>query len=100
MVPVSSFMMEGTAMPRPLAAGEQVDDLLVGAALVDGGAVGDQRDFCDVADTTVAEAVDRQADVLREIPVSSSPLTILSTKMSLKGTGAATRSHGPRGWRV
>src|SRR3954447_11893874 len=48
-----------------LAAGEQVDDLLGGGALVDRGAVGEQRDVGEVLDPAVAQVVDGLADVLQ-----------------------------------
>ena len=46
-----------------LAALEEVDDLFGRRALVDGGAVGEQRDVGQVADAALAQVVDRDADV-------------------------------------
>src|SRR3954469_6066066 len=48
-----------------LAALEQVDDLLGGRALVDGGAVGEQRDVGEVLDSALAQMVDGDPDVVQ-----------------------------------
>ena len=53
------------SMDEALAAAEEVDDLLVGATLVDGDAVGNESDLGDVGDAAVAELVHGEADVLQ-----------------------------------
>src|SRR5262249_3654510 len=61
-------LLEGTAdrdAEDTLAALEQVDDLLRRTALVDGGAVGDERDAGQIGHATRAKGVDRLADVLQ-----------------------------------
>jgi hypothetical protein len=70
------------AMPNTPCRLEQVDDLLGGAALVHGRAVGDQRHRGEVVLTPLAQRLDGLADVLQETPASSSRLTTLSTTMS------------------
>jgi hypothetical protein len=57
-----------------LAALEQVDDLLRGRALVDGGAVGEQRDPGEVADAADPQVVDRDPDVVQRDPGVEQPL--------------------------
>ena len=66
-----------------LAAAQQVDDLLGGGALVDRGAVGEQRDPGQVLDAAGAQVSTAARMFCSETPVSSSRLTTLSTRMSL-----------------
>ena len=47
-----------------LAAGEEVDNFFVAAAFVDGGAIADQGDGCEVVDAEVAKVADRKSNVL------------------------------------
>ena len=67
-----------------MAAAQQVDDLVVGAALVDRGAVGYEREGAEVLDALGAEVLDGGADVLRETPVSNKRLTTFKTSTSAK----------------
>ena len=50
---------------HPLAALQQIDDLLGGCALVDRGAVGEQGDVGQIANTPLAQVVDGNADVVQ-----------------------------------
>src|SRR5260370_15946328 len=66
-----------------LAALQQVDNFLGRRALVHRGAVGEQRDVGEILDATLAQMSTATRMLCSEIPVSSSRLTILRTRMSL-----------------
>ena len=57
-----------------LAALQQVDDLFGRGALVDGGAVGEQRDVGQVLDAALAQVVDGDADVVQRDAGVEQPL--------------------------
>ena len=59
------FIFQGFNLFPALTALQQVDDLFGGGALVDGGAVGEQRDACEVLNAALAQVVDGDADVLQ-----------------------------------
>src|SRR5215213_5715021 len=48
-----------------LTALQQVDDLLGRGALVNGGAVGEQRDVCQITDAALTKVIDRDPDVVQ-----------------------------------
>ena len=88
-----------------LATLQQVDDFLGRRALVDGGAVGEQRDVGQIANTALAQMVDGDADVVQRDAGVQQSLDDLEDEDVLERVqplaagpgGAADRRHDQRG---
>jgi hypothetical protein len=75
MVPVSSRIApDYRDAEHALPALQQIDDLFGRGAFVDRGAVGEQGDVGQILHAALAQVVDRNPDVVQEMPVSSRPL--------------------------
>jgi len=82
-----------------LAASEQVNDLIVGTALVHGGAIGDKGQLCQVIYATIAQGFNCQTDILQGNTSIQQALHDLEYQHILEGVqalgaGAARRADG------